>query len=290
MKFMKKLFPDTGKDAFEVYDSYLAHNKFQNQRKQAIFRCFLREKLEFKRKTEKLILEHLSEKLLKESRARQAEEQSQVVKRLRVELEEKRKAYSKIQQDIEKKQRLKEEQTKRELEMQKAKFDKHAMFVREQAENYKLAKLAQIKKQLVEKERLDQEYKKLLKEEVEKNAPDVYKRQAVAEYGLIQKLEQKKWRQEEEEARRERINKAIEQYKDRPIVERDERRMMSDTEALNLRKEAKEEKPLFSNPGFYDENLMNDPRFRLQTRLFEAGLQNNAYGREIFNKLSRPND
>lgn len=289
-KLLTNVLPRVGKEVFDIYASYMAHSKYQNQRKQAIHRCFLRDKLEFKRKSEKLMLEHLSEKLQKVSRMRQAEEQSAIVKRLRSDLEDKRKTHTRLQQEMDRKLQLKDEQAKRELEMLKAKFEKHAQFVRQQADSYKLARLSQIKKQLAEKQRLDAEYKRLVQEEVEKKALEVYKRQAIAEYGLIQKLEDKKWRQSEEEARRERINQAIENYKDRPIVERDERRMMSDTEALNLRKEAKEEKPLFNNPGFYDEKLMNDPRFKLQTRLFEAGLQNNAYARQLFNTLSKPAD
>lgn len=289
-KYLMKVFPGIKREVLDVYDSYLAHNKYQSQRKHAIYRCFLREKLDLKRKTEKLIIEHLSEKLLKASRARMAEEQAALNKELRLELEAKRKEFNKLQQELEKKQRLKEEQTRRELELQKAKFEKHAQFVKLQAEVYKQAKMEEMKLKMIEKDRLERDQQKLLKEQVQKNAPEVYKRQAIAEYAIIQKLENKKMREDEEEERRVRIQEAIERYKDRPLVERDEHRMMSDTEALNLRKEAKEAKPLFTNPGFYDDRLMADPRFKLQTRLYEAGLNTNSYAKELLNKMSRPNN
>lgn len=288
-RLLAKLFPGVSKDLLEAYDSYTVHTKYQGQRKQAINRCFLREKLDLKRKTEQLMLEHLSEKLLKASRAKEAEEQAQIARQLRVELEEKRKTFDKLQAELERKQRLKEEQAKRELELQRAKFEKHAQIVKLQAEKFKQARMEGIKQELIEKERLHREQQRALRDQIDRNAPVVFKRQVIAEEVLVQKLEDKKKRQEEEEERRERIRLAIEQYKDRPIVERDERRMMAETEALNIRRETKEAKPLFGNPGYYDDKLMNDPRFKLQTRLFEAGLAQNSYGKEIFLKLSKPN-
>jgi hypothetical protein len=288
-KLLTKLFPGISKELLEIYDSFTVHNKYQNQRKQAIYRCFLREKLDLKRKTESLMMEHLSEKLLKASRAKEAEGQALLAKKLRLELEEKRKSYDKLQAELEKKQRFKEEQIKRELELQKAKFEKHAQIVKYQAEMFRQAKLESIKQELIEKERLQREQQRALKEQIEKNTPIVMKRQAFAEDNLVQKLEDKKKRQEEEDERRERIRLAIEHYKDRPVVERNEKRMMSETEAVNIRRETKEVKPLFGNPGYYDDSLMNDPRFRLQTRLFEAGLSHNTYGKDLLTKMSRPN-
>ena len=288
-KLMRKIFPEVPKEFLEMYDSFVVHNKYQNQRKQAIYRCFLREKLDLKRKTENLIMEHLSDKLLRASRAKEAEELAQIAKQLRAELEEKRKSFDKMQAELEKKQRLKEEQAKRELELQKAKYEKHAQIVKQQADKFKQARMEEIKQSLIEKERVQREQQRVIREQIDKNTPIVYKRQAIAEDNIVQKLEEKKKREDEEEERRERIRLAIEQYKDRPQVERNERRMMSETEALNIRRDTKEVKPLFNNPGYYDDRLMNDPRFKLQTRLFEAGLHHNTYARELLTKMSKPN-
>jgi len=277
------------RDFLEMCDSYLQHCRFQNQRKQAVNRCYLREKLDLKRKAETLIVQNLENKLAKQSVQKLIGEQQLLVQKLKADLAEKKKESDKIQKEIERKQRLKEEQAKKELEMQKAKFERHAQIVKEQAEKFKLARQIEIKQALQEIEAKNREQQMHLKQQIEMKAPEVMRRQTVAEVQVVQKLEDKKRKELQEEERRERILDAIEKYKDRPVAERDVRRMRSETESYGIKRETKEAKPLFNNPGYYDDKLMSDKRFKLQTKLFEAGIVNNDYARAIFNHLSNHN-
>ena len=277
------------RDFLEMCDSYLQHCKFQNQRKQAVYRCYLREKLDLRRKAESLIVENLENKLAKQSLQKLMGEQLQKAQNLKAELAEKRQESDKVQREIERRQRLKEEQTKRELELQRAKFERHAQAVKEQAEKFKTARQAEVRQALLEAEAKSREQQQQLKQLIEMKAPDVMRRQAGAEVQLVQKLEERKRKELQEEERRERIREAIESYRDRPAPERDVRRMRAETESHGIRRETKEAKPLFNNPGYFDDKLMSDKRFKLQTKLFEAGIVNNDYARAIFNHLSNHN-
>ena len=212
------------------------------------------------------------------------------VVQLKSELIEKRLAYDKVQKELERKQRLKEEQNKRELEMQKEQFEKHALIVKEQAERFKMAKQAEIKQVILEQQAVRKQTLSQMKIQIEAKAPDVSKRQYFAETAIINKLEDKKRKEYMEEERVQRIQAAIETYSHRPLVERDVRRMRGETESFGIRRETKEAKPIFNNPGYYDDKLMTDTRFKLQTRLFEAGIVNNDYARALFNQMSRPNN
>ena len=271
-------------------DSYFLHSRYQRQRKQAAHRCFLREKLELKRKAEKLITENIEMKIANQQVQREAEDQMAKVVQLKSELIEKRLAYDKVQKELERKQRLKEEQNKRELEMQKEQFEKHALIVKEQAERFKMAKQAEIKQVILEQQAVRKQTLSQMKIQIEAKAPDVSKRQYFAETAIINKLEDKKRKEYMEEERVQRIQAAIETYSHRPLVERDVRRMRGETESFGIRRETKEAKPIFNNPGYYDDKLMTDTRFKLQTRLFEAGIVNNDYARALFNQMSRPNN
>ena len=287
-KLVQTIYPSLTRENQEMLFSYCVHSKYQHQRKQAINRCFQREKLDLKRKAEDLIHENLAQKLSKMQKNKEMEEQDKKVKVLKAELEVRKKEYDKVQREIEKKQRLKEEQEKRELELQKAKFEQHAQVVKKMAEQYKVQRQQEYKAVQQEREQKLLAEKKALKEKIEAKAPDVNKRMEKAENALIQKLEDKKARETSEENRLERIKQAIERYTFRPQVERDYQRMTGDTVSVNIRKETKEHKPIFSNPGFYDDKLMGDVRFKLQTRLFEAGVQNSEYARNLMNQLSKP--
>lgn len=286
-KFVLALFPGVKKNFLETYHTFLTHSKFQSQRKQAVLRCHVREKLELRRKSQDLILENLEKKFQDRQFSQAFEEHSAKLKQLHKELAEKRKEHDKVQKEVERKQKLKEEQTKRELELQKAQFERHAQMVKSQAEAYKQAKHVEIKQALLEQQQKFKQQQAELKQQIESKVADVQKRQVQAEQEVAYKLGRKQAKLSEEEERRERIREAVESYKSRPIVERDPRRMMAETEALVIKKETKEYKPIFGNPGYYDEKLMNDPRFKLQTRLFEAGLHQTDYAAAVLNMVHR---
>lgn len=285
---LQKIFPGIKKDILEICNSYTLHSKYQKQRKQAIYRCFLKERKELRRKAEELIYENLHMKLIQMQQNKAFEGQMKKVNKLKAELEEKRKKYDRIQKEIEKKQRLKEEQAKRELMLQKKKFEEHALFVRQKAEAYKEEKRKEVMSVMKERDLRSREIELETKALIQLKASEVVKRQTQAEANVIKLNEETRSRKQEVEQRRERLKAAIEKYGFRPQVARSEGRMMAETESVALRKEAKESRPLFNNPGFYDDHLMNDIRFKVSTRLFEAGLQNTEYAKGIINGLSKP--
>ena len=104
------------------------------------------------------------------------------------------------------------------------------------------------------------------------------------------KKEEEKQRKVEHEKR---IEDAIESYEFRPKVERDEQRLLKETEALITRKKTVYDKAdkiaLVPVHGYNITQLMSDMKFRLQTALHDAGIAHTEYANQVMNKLSRPN-
>jgi len=111
---------------------------------------------------------------------------------------------------------------------------------------------------------------------VEKNKPIVIIRQTNEHVKIKTRIDEKSRRLKEKEMNVQRIEKAIEGYADRPVVERDFNRMAKDTEALTSKKNTQLDKAdqvkLFRADGFNVGDLMKDMRYRISSALFVSGL------------------
>jgi len=120
---------------------------------------------------------------------------------------------------------------------------------------------------------------------LKQNKPKVEERQKHGEGKVLEKrmiVEAKKHFLEEKQ---ERLDRAVEQYSIRPQVEADKERLIQETAAREIRKntvaDLGDNVKLFQNPGYTVDRLMGDVRYKVSTALFEAGLQNTAYGQQL---------
>ena len=283
---LKRVFPNITRGIIEAYDGYLEHKKYQAARKKAVVRGFIRGQKELKRDVEVLIQEHVQQKLSHIKFTEDQQRQIEKAEALRKELAIQKERYSKIQLEIEKKQKLKEEKEKLELDLREKEYRQHAQDIRAQAKIFKKQKEKEEKIKNAQKLAKERIKKQKLEKQIKSKLPDVYKRQRIAEIQKYNLAEQIYYKKKEPELREKRLKYLIERYKSRPDVPFDFKRLRSDTQALANRKEAVEVKPLFSNPGYEDQSLMNDMRFKLQTALFEAGLHNTEYGRNVMTNMA----
>ena len=84
----------------------------------------------------------------------------------------------------------------------------------------------------------------------------------------IQIIERKR---NEEAVRQDRIDKAVENYSFRPVVESDPDRLIKETASFEIRKMTKvdlaDNVVMFKNDGFTVDKLMKDVRFRVNAAL-----------------------
>ena len=90
--------------------------------------------------------------------------------------------------------------------------------------------------------------------------------------------------------RQERLDRAVEQYKDRPQIEADPDRIIAETETREIRKgvtmDDGDKVTLFKSQGFSCDKLMSDVRYKISSALHNAGLQSTTYGKEVLKGIN----
>lgn len=203
--------------------------------------------------------------------------------KLKMKLMIQKQKYDKIKIQVEKKQRLEEERQKKELELKQQKFEKHAQFVKKIAVKYTHNKKETKERQIQSAQRQKRQKKELLHQNIQQNLPKVQSRQWKANVKVVEKYDSKMRKVHAKEEENQRIKEIISQYSFRPKVKPSFKRIVSDTRSHTIRKDTKLNRPQFrnTNQGYEDNRLMNNPRFRLQTRLFEAGLHTTDYAKNL---------
>ncbi|XP_006872107.1 PREDICTED: coiled-coil domain-containing protein 148 [Chrysochloris asiatica] len=135
-----------------------------------------------------------------------------------------------------------------------------------------------------------EELKKLMAEQSVKDSKRVKYRQELLEKHLLEKKEmalQEVQEEEEKEKRLETLRKQV-----AIVAQFDPVRMMSDTMAWKARmgfgteEEFVLQKPLFTLNTYNEQQIISDPRLRLELALREAGLLKTFYAKEIFPKIT----
>ncbi|XP_058520494.1 coiled-coil domain-containing protein 148 isoform X2 [Ochotona princeps] len=135
-----------------------------------------------------------------------------------------------------------------------------------------------------------EELKKLMAAQAVKDKERVKYRQELLEKRLMEKREAALQEAHEEEERARRLEALRQQVA--VVAQFDPVRMMSDTIASKARMDAEMEeefilqKPLFSLNTYSEQQIISDPRLRVELALREAGLHNTCYAQEILPKIS----
>ncbi|CAH2305574.1 Hypothetical predicted protein [Pelobates cultripes] len=140
-------------------------------------------------------------------------------------------------------------------------------------------------------ERLEK-LKEMMAQRAQRDRERVVFRQQVLEQRLSERKEMARLEEQEEEERQRRLDVLRQQVA--VIAEFDPVRMMSDTKAFKARmgigteEEVVLQKPLFTIHTYNSQQIISDPRVRIEMALREAGLHNTLYAKEILPKISPP--
>uniref|UniRef100_A0A803SRJ6 Coiled-coil domain containing 148 n=1 Tax=Anolis carolinensis TaxID=28377 RepID=A0A803SRJ6_ANOCA len=137
-----------------------------------------------------------------------------------------------------------------------------------------------------------EEFKKLMAEQVIKDRERVQFRQKLLEKRLMEKKEAILKEAHEEEERKRRLDALRQQVA--IVAEFDPARMMADTVAskarmgIGVEEDFFLQKPLFELHTFSAEQIISDPRIRVEIALREAGLHRTLYAQELLPKIHPP--
>ncbi|KAK6483068.1 coiled-coil domain-containing protein 148-like [Huso huso] len=137
-----------------------------------------------------------------------------------------------------------------------------------------------------------EELKKSMAEQAKKDRERVQFRQCLHQQRVKEKEVQALQLQQEEEERQSRLNILRNQVA--VVAEFDPVRMMSDTEASKARlgigadEEFVLQRPLFNLHTYSENQIVSDPRVRIEQALREAGLHNTFYAKEVLSNICPP--
>ncbi|XP_045431401.1 coiled-coil domain-containing protein 148 [Pipistrellus kuhlii] len=135
-----------------------------------------------------------------------------------------------------------------------------------------------------------EELKKIMAEQSVKDRERVNYRQQLLEKRLMEKKEMALQEAQEEEERERRLEALRKQVA--IVAQFDPVRMMSDTMAskakmgIGIEEEFFLQKPLFTLNTYNEQQIISDPRLRIELALREAGLHKTFYAKEILPKIS----
>ena len=182
---------------------------------------------------------------------------------LKKELEAKRKVYLKIKLEEQKQKRIFEEKNKKFLEKKEKKFKQHATTIKAKVEIFNILREKNLKK-IEEKMKIEKILKaKKLQEDIKNKLPIVRRRQIDADVRVMIQYQKKIQKEKEKVYQNERIKEAIKKYSFVPKIKPSFTRLKGYTRSTVNRMDAKTFKPIFSNPGYEDEHLLKDMRFKL---------------------------
>ncbi|KAL4482603.1 hypothetical protein ABPG72_005846 [Tetrahymena utriculariae] len=290
--YMERLslhFPKVKKLVLEVMDSILQNSEYKQQKLDSLYRNYLSERRELKRKAEQQIQDMLAQKI-EENRKNAEKLQTQIEQaRIQEELEQKRMLFMiKKQQKLEIQRQLEEE---RQLEEKKKKeiYDLRCKESKQKAIEYEnQKKIKEEKQRFLEEEKRKQQLQEQ-KEIVLKNKDKVQVRQDYELEKIQMKAYQKELIEKQKQLNEERIEQAIENYQFRPKVEADFNRLKKPTKALVIKQQTKLDKAdkveLTQVHGYNVNQLMKDMRYRLSSALADAGLVHTDYARDVLKYL-----
>ncbi|NXK39533.1 CC148 protein, partial [Piprites chloris] len=137
-----------------------------------------------------------------------------------------------------------------------------------------------------------EELRKLMAEQAAKDRERVEFRRALLEERLLERKEQVLLRAREEEEREKRLEMLRQQVA--VVAKLDPARAVADTVASRARmgiganQEFELQQPLFRLHTYSEEQIISDPRLRVELALREAGLHKTLYAREILPKIPPP--
>ncbi|XP_074857083.1 coiled-coil domain-containing protein 148 [Carettochelys insculpta] len=184
---------------------------------------------------------------------------------------------------------------RREKEDEKEKIQKEREMIRRAEEKEKVRKYwaeKQHKWQEMEEKDLQRlaELKKFMIEQATKDKERVKFRQELLEKHLMERKERALQEAHEEEERERRLEALRQQVA--IVAEIDPARMMADTVAskakigIGTEEEFVLQRPLFTLNTYTEQQIISDPRVRVELALREAGLHKTLYAKEILPKIS----
>ena len=226
-------------------------------------------KYDFEQRKKEMTAIHLKNKEIYEIKQKMKKEKEDFMQKL----------HDKKEQEKERK-----EQQRRDINKLKTEHYKEQKKINEQKENEKMQMYIKQQKQ---KQR----------EEVEAKLPNIIQRHIQSTNMFINNQMHKEFIKEQKEYNEQRLNYIIENYKSRPHVEADPKRLVAITENLQNRymnihgnvKEPDEKAKMFEHNGFTVEHLMKDFRYKVSSALFEAGIQDKQYSKELMRNLAFAN-
>ncbi|ELU15014.1 hypothetical protein CAPTEDRAFT_43072, partial [Capitella teleta] len=279
---LKRQFPHMKRAQIVEHEEWCFVFKYYHKRRRALISDWKRDRSELLNRVTILMHEASIEKAKQEESERQMEQQRDTCHALLCKVEswrQKKWEAMQLQQKVEEQQHAtlmmkRSEEEKREAERrQKLKDQIHNYQEgleakrREAAEMDKIA-LDKLKDQLEQQALVDRERVKFREDEIAKKEAE--------------KLRRKEEKQTEAEEK-ERILEAIRQTV-RPHVEADLLRVWKDTESWKAHQKEEPQpiiqKPLFEINSFTSKQITSDPRFKMEARLREAGVHDNAYARQ----------
>jgi len=264
-------FPNFSRKTIEKIDSIIEYERWSKKKIDNIKRQVNLNKNELREKVE-LLLKNDVEKI--KSDVEQKLEMLKQEAKLRKIKEKHEENFEKYQEkmtiinDLQK--RKLEEENMRNLKKQKE-WEEHAEEIKIKATEFKENK----QKERSEKEKLElellQKEQDDLKKKIEENREKVEDRNENAVDKIKKKIEDKERQEKEKEENKQKLNNAIENYKFRPKVEADEKRLEQITEAMKIRKDtgmdSADTVKLFKDYGYTTDQLMKDLRFKMSAVL-----------------------
>lgn len=193
---------------------------------------------------------------------------------------EKKQFEEKLNQKI---QREKDEKQRQRNELNKLK-----------AEQYKEIKRENEKKQQEKIKKELEIMKRKQREQIEERLPNIVQKQIKSTNQFIQNQMHKEILKEQKEYNEQRLNYIIENYKTRPQVEADPQRLIAITQNLQNKYDSikngipdqDEKVKMYTNNGFTVEHLMKDFRYKVSSALYEAGILDKQYSKDLLRNLA----
>lgn len=210
-------------------------------------------------------------------------------------IHQKNKEIFEIKQKIKNEKKMFEEKLNEKINKEKElKQQKRNEMNKIKTEHYKEMKKEEERKQ---QEKIKKEMEQLRlkqKEEIEQKLPSIIQRHVNSTNLFIQNQMYKEMLKEQKEYNEQRLNYIIENYKTRPQVEADPQRLVSITQNLQNRfdniqngiPDQDEKAKMFTNNGFTVEHLMKDFRYKVSSVLYEAGIIDKQYSKDLLRNLA----
>ncbi|CAD5117599.1 DgyrCDS6355 [Dimorphilus gyrociliatus] len=292
MDRLKRQFPKKSRTDLVNHESWWIAYKYYLERKKALTNDWSRDRKELLNKAKVTFAEacvvyelETMKDAYKENQRAVCEELSEKVRNWR---EEKMELLKLEQQHAMNKQKEIEEKMKIEEEREslKRQADKQKIIY------YKEEKDILMKERKEEEARKLEELRKHLSEQAEYDRERVKFREDVFKEKQNIKEEKEKERQADIEEK-EKILEILRQ-KVRPTVKADGERLRGETKAwkehLQSNEEACIKQPLFELNSFTSKQITNDPRFKIEQQLRDAGLHNNDYARKLLANVKPPQE